>query len=389
MKMTDARRQVGPGGFARPEEAGLSSQRLARAYGLLEDAVAEGSLMGAAIQVSRRGMAMAPRCFGRRELDPHGAPVEPDTVFLVASVTKPVTATAAMMLVERGKLSLDDTVSSIVPEFGARGKAGVRVRHLLTHTSGLPDQLPENQELRAQHAPLAEFVRRICQVELLFPPGTRVSYQSCGLAMLGEIVERIERVPLREFLRREVFTPLGMEDTSLGAEQSRVHRTSQIRIPRGDFEYGAGDADWNWNSPYWWHFGAPWGGMFTTVEDMTVFCRMFLYGGAWGGARILSPTTVTCMTADQIAPMPGIPQAAKLTDRWGLGWRLRGLSGSDFGDLVSEAAYGHGGATGTLVWIDLRLQLTCAIFTNDPTGATRLRSLVSSAVAASVLELEA
>jgi len=333
-------------------------------------------------------MALEPRGFGRREMDAHAAPVKPDTIFLVASVTKPVTATAAMLLVERGKLSLNDPVASIIPEFGVKGKDSVLVRHLFTHTSGLPDQLPESQALRAQHAPLREFVRRIRDVELLFPPGTQVSYQSCGFAMLSEIVERIEGMPFREFLRREIFDPLGMKDSSLGAEEGKLQRISRVRIPEGDFQYGSSEADWNWNSSYWWSFGAPWGGMFTTVQDMTGFCQMFLNGGQYGPVRVLSPTTVASMTADQIAAMPGISQEVKLTDRWGLGWRLGGRAGSGFGDLLSEATFGHGGATGTLVWADPMLRLTCVLLTNDPAGAARLRGLLSNAVAGSVTDLK-
>ena len=373
--------------FSRPEEVGLSSEGLERAYGLLEKAVTEGSLMGAAIQVSRNGIALEPMCFGRRELDIHGAPVEPDTIFLVASVTKPVTATAAMLLVERGKICLDEPVSAIIPEFGKKEKARVLIRHLFTHTSGLPDQLSENQQLRTKHAPMEKFIRRICEVELLFPPGANVSYQSCGLAMLSEIVERIEGIPFREFMRREIFDPLGMKDTSLGVQRDKVERISKVKIPEGSFQYGASDADWNWNSSYWWNFGAPWGGMFTTVEDMTVFCQMFLNGGRCGEVQILSPTTVAAMTIDQIAAMPNITEEVKLTNRWGLGWHLRSLSSSGFGDLVSESTYGHSGATGTLVWLDPQLQLTCVIFTNDPQGANRLRPLVSNAVAGSVTNI--
>lgn len=383
--MSNVKEKTGFNSFPPPEEVGIARERLGRAYGILEQAVADGSLMGAAIQVSRKGIALEPRCFGRRELDSAGAPVESDTIFLVASVTKPVTATAAMLLVERGKICLDAPVVSIIPEFGKHGKGGVLIRHLLTHTSGLPDQLPENQELRARHAPLEEFIRRICDVELLFPPGANVSYQSCGSAMLSEVVKRIEGIPLREFMRREIFDPLGMKDTSLGAQQDKTERISQVKIPGGDFQYGASETDWHWNSAYWWNFGAPWGGMFTTVEDMTIFCQMFLNGGRFGEAQILSPATVTAMTTDQIAAMPNVPEKVKLTNRWGLGWCLRSLNNSGFGDFTSESTYGHSGATGTLVWIDPKLRLTCVIFTNEPGGASRLRPLVSNAVAGSVV----
>jgi len=383
--MSNVKGETGANSFPQPEGVRISSERLEQAYRILEQAVKDGSLMGAAIQVSRDGVALEPRCFGRKELESDGSPVEPDTIFLVASVTKPVTATAAMLLVERGEICLDEPVSSIIPEFGAKGKEGVLVRHLLTHTSGLPDQLAENQQLRAKHAPLEEFIRRICDVELLFPPGADVSYQSCGTAMLSEIVKRIEGIPLQEFMRQEIFDPLGMKDTSLGAQQDKTQRISKVKIPGGDFQYGAKETDWHWNSPYWWNFGAPWGGMFTTVEDMTIFCQMFLNGGRFGEAQVLSPTTVTAMTTDQIAAMPNIPEKVKLTNRWGLGWRLRSLNNSGFGDLASEATYGHSGATGTLVWIDPKFRLTCVIFTNEPEGASRLRPLVSNAVAGSVV----
>jgi CubicO group peptidase (beta-lactamase class C family) len=313
--------------------------------------------------------------------------VERDTIFLVASITKPVTATAAMLLVERGKLTLDEPVVSFVPEFAGKGKEKVLVRHLLTHTSGLPDQLQENQELRAGHAPLKEFVQRICQVDLLFPPGTNVSYQSCGFAMIAEIVERIEGVEFRDFLRQDLFDPLGMDDTSLGAQWEKLPRISQVKIPAGDFQYGPGVADWNWNSPYWWNFRAPWGGMFSTVEDLTSYCQMFLEDGRHNGLQILSPAAVAAMTRDQIVTMVDIPARLKLTDRWGLGWRLARGQHSAFGDLVSPATFGHGGATGTLLWADPKLQLTCVVLTNDPAGADRLRRIFSTAVAGSVTDV--
>jgi CubicO group peptidase (beta-lactamase class C family) len=370
---------------SQPEEIGLSSERLEQAYGLFENAVTKRSLMGAAIQVSRGGVALKPRCFGRKELEFGGTSVEPETIFLVASVTKPVTATAAMLLVEKGKLYLDETVSSLIPEFRGKDKEKVLVRHLFTHTSGLPDQLAENQQLRTEHAPLKEFIRRICKVELLFQPGTNVSYQSCGLAMLSEIVERIEGISLREFMRREIFEPLGMKDTSLGARKDNMERISQIKIPDGAFQYGSTEVDWNWNSLYWWNFGAPWGGMFTTIEDMTTFCQMFLNNGRFGDSRILSPTTVAAMTTDQTAAMPNIPNHVKIANRWGLGWRLRSFNSSTFGDLASQSTYGHSGATGTLVWIDPENQLTCVIFTNDPQGAGSLRPLASNIVASSIM----
>jgi CubicO group peptidase (beta-lactamase class C family) len=249
--------------------------------------------------------------------------IQPDTIFLVASVTKPVTVAAAMLLVERGKISLNDTAASIIPEFGNRGKDQIRIRHLMTHTSGLPDMLPENQKLRERRAPLREFVRLIYDLELDFPPGTNIQYQSCGIAILGEIVERIEGISLPEFLQREIFQPLGMNDTALGAQYLDTDRIAHVNT--ADVEMGGvgmQDTEWDWNKPYWRNFGAPWGGMFTTAGDMFRLCQMFLNGGEFEGVRVFKPETVRAMTMDQTTPMQAIPKSSK-QQVWGLGWRLQ------------------------------------------------------------------
>lgn len=366
-----------------PEQIGISAGGFQAACGILEEAVVRGELMGAALQVSRGGAALRPACFGRRTLDPGGPPVAPDTVFLIASITKPIVAAAVMLLVEQGKVCLDDPVTAFVPEFGQAGKEGVQVRHLLTHTSGLPDMLPENLALRAEHAPLDVFIQHICKGKLLFRPGTRISYQSCGIAMLGEIVRRVEAMPVRAFLRRAFFEPLGLEDTSLG-RPDRNPRDSDVKIHGG--EYGAADAvSWNWNSDYWRGFGAPWGGLLTTAAEMTALCQAFLYKGALNGTRILSPATVSAMTADQTSSMPDLNRADRLRQRWGLGWRVRDRVCSIFGDLTSDATFGHEGATGTVAWVDPETETTCVLFTNDPNGAASLRPRVGNAVAAAVM----
>lgn len=366
-----------------PDEIGLSEDGIRSACGILEEAVVRGELMGAALQVSRGGIALPPACFGRRTLAPAGSPVEPDTRFLVASITKPIVAAAVMLLVERGRVCLDDPVTELVPEFGQAGKEGVQVRHLLTHTSGLPDMLPQNLALRSEHAPLDVFIRHICSVELLFEPGTQISYQSCGIAMLGEVVQRLEATPIRTFLKRSFFDPLGLADTTLGI-MKRNPRESEVKIRSG--EYGGADAvSWNWNSDYWRGFGAPWGGLLTTTSEMTALCQTFLYGGALNGIRILKPATVAAMTTDQTSAMPDLARADRLRQRWGLGWRLRDRVSSIFGDLTSDDTFGHEGATGTVAWVDPETETTCVLFSNDPQGAASLRPRVGNAVAASVM----
>lgn len=197
------------------EDLCISSECLEKAYGILQDAVEESAIFGAAVQVGRDSRALKPRVFGRRGLESNSPLVEPDTIFLTASVTKPVTATAVMILIERGEIGLDDPISKIISEFSGRWKEKVSVRHLLTHTSGLPDMLPENRELRIRHANLDEFLKVIYTTPLLFEPETNLSYSSSGFALLGEIVKRLSGKPLPEFLDEELFKPLGMEDTSL------------------------------------------------------------------------------------------------------------------------------------------------------------------------------
>ncbi|MDQ1329101.1 MAG: Beta-lactamase protein [Candidatus Poribacteria bacterium] len=361
---------------------GLDSKWLDRAYRVLEEAARSGKIPGAAILVARHGIPMEPRCFGRMRPETDSSPIQSDTIFLVASVTKPVTVAATMLLVEKGKISLDDTVVSIIPEFGNRGKDQIRIRHLMTHTSGLPDMIPENQKLREKQAPLKEFIRLICDITPDFPPGTNIQYQSSGIAILGEIVERIEDISLPEFLHREIFQPLGMKDTALGAHGIETDRIAYVNT--ADMEMGGvkmQNTDWDWNKPYWRNFGAPWGGMFTTVADMFRFCQMFLNGGEFNGARVLKSETVKAMAIEQTNSMEAIPVSAK-QQVWGLGWQLQPDFGFPyFGDLVSPGSYGHSGATGTMVWVDPVNELICVLFTTEPYFIWRH---CSSLVAASV-----
>ena len=135
-------------------------------------------------------------------------PIHNDSIFLVASLTKPATCTAVMQLIEHGALSLDTPVHTILPACTGGGREKITIHHLLTHTSGLPDGIPENQEFRRRHATLAEFADRMCQLDLLFDPGTAISYQSAGINLLGSIVQVVSGQPLPLFLRENVFRPL-------------------------------------------------------------------------------------------------------------------------------------------------------------------------------------
>jgi CubicO group peptidase (beta-lactamase class C family) len=358
---------------------------LQRAYDLLERWTATGRIPGAALCVGRgtAGTETEPRFFGRHGPGASEPALRPDALFLVASITKPVTATAVMLLVERGLLALDDRVAEFLPAFGQNGKQDVRVRHLLTHTSGLPDMLPENDALRAAHAPLGEFIERIVRLPLLFPPGTQVQYQSMGIAVLAEIVHQVAGASLSEFLRAEIFEPLGMHDTTLGVTAA----ASRARVARVRISAAQQKTDWNWNTPYWHGFGAPWGGLITAPADFARFCRMMLGGGWLDGIRVLGPATVRAMTINQLATMPSVPEVERRCRPWGLGWRLNWQGDSaNFGDLLGPRTYCHWGATGTLCWVDPDADAFALLFTTQPQGddgrdLARISNVVASALA--------
>lgn len=365
-----------------PRELGLDLIRWRRVCDLLGRWTAEDRVPAVALGVGRAGGMIEPQAFGRHRPEPGAPPLRADARFLVASIVKPVTATAALILVERGELGLDDRVADTVPEFAQEGKADVRIRHLLTHTSGLPDQLPDNEALRARHSPLSAFVAGTCRHRLLFPPGTRVKYQSMGTLLLAEVVARVSGVPFREFLRSEVFDPLGMTDSSLGLDPGApADRVATIRLAPA-----RAATDWNWNSPYWLGLGPPWGGLITTVADLARLCRLMLNLGTLDGVRLLSPATVRAMTANQMMTFPLMPEEDRRCRPWGLGWRLNwpGQS-SSFGDLVGPRTFGHWGATGTLCWIDPDADAFCILLTTQPQGDdVRFLARASNAVAAAL-----
>ena len=207
-------------------------------------------------------------------------------------------------------------------------------------------------------------MRRICALMPDFPAGTAIQYQSAGIAILGEIVQRVSGLPLRDFLRREIFDPLGMHDTALGMAGLPKERLSQVNLPTEQV-----GTDWGWNSDYWRNLAAAWGGMFSTAGDLTRYLQTFLNGGELDGVRVFSRATVAAMLRDQTTPMPAIPAEQKAIQSWGLGWRLALATGSDwryFGDLLTPGSFGHGGATGTVFWADPARETTFVLLTTQP-----------------------
>lgn len=367
-----------------PSEIGLDAERLERAYTFLQATVDRGDLPSAVLLVARHDTALPPRAFGRMGLTPDSPPAQPDTLFSIASITKPVVVSALLLLVERGEIRLDDPAWRYVPEFGNRGKQAVTLRHLMTHTSGLPDMLPNNTALRQAHAPFTEFISHICQLPLDFAPGSHIQYQSMGIALLAEIAQRVTGMAMRDFLRREIFDPLGIADTALGITGLDPSRVAQI-----DVGPEMADADWNANRPYWQNFGAPWGGLFTTAGDFWRYARMLRNQGRVGNRQLFAPATIQAMLRDQTSAQPAIPAQVRAGNAWGLGWRLfPAVQWGYYGDLLSPGSAGHGGATGTVVWMDPVRDLTCILFTTQPRAESLgILGRCSNLVAASAVEV--
>ena len=369
-----------------PETIGLDPEQLQVAYDLLEKWTSgpDAPVPGGAILVGRKGKTVSPRFFGRQSQE-RGAPaIRQDGLFLLASITKPMTYLAGMILIERGLLSLSDPVTRYIPDFAAHHKEDVRVHHLYTHTSGLPDMLENNAELRAAHAPLSEFVKgAIRDTKLLFPPGTGFSYQSMGTLIVAELVRIISGQRIHDFLKSEIFDPLQLNSIALGSKGLEKSRLVGVQTP--DYQKGS---DFGWNSDYWREFGAPWGGMFSSPADLAVLCQLMLHGGEVGGTRIVSPATVQAMTENRLNDYADLPEPIRRTAPWGLGWALNHVGQDDtWSDLLSRRVYGHTGSTGTMVWIDpdregFCILLTTAIRSRAPWRLVRLSNIISAAFVA-------
>ena len=328
--------------------AALSNSNLEAADRLILKHVKSGKLKAAVLQVQQGTTKLFKRSYG----------VDLDAIFLIASITKPMTATGVMLLADRGELKLSDRVMKFIPEFRKGDRKDITIRQLLTHCSGLPDQLPENAALRQRHAPMSEFVKGAINTPLLFKPATRYKYQSMGILLAAEIVQRITRTSIADFLDAEVFERLGMHRTALGLGRFKLEEVVPSQIVGAALESGSGAAaakKWDWNSRYWRAFGAPWGGAHSTAGDVTSFLRGFLHPTG----RVLREKTARSMIQNQ---------NQGLSNRRGLGFDL-GPDG--LGKSLSLQSFGHSGSTGTLCWAAPKPDRSFVLLTSLPARASR------------------
>ncbi len=359
------------------EAAGLNPAALEAAGRLLDDACRDGRFGAASLVVARRGV-VALRALGG-QVTPGGRRLKADDLFLIASPTKPLVCLMILKLVEDGRLRLRDEVREFLPDLADPGFATLRLEHLLTHTSGLPDQLPDNLALRAREAPLAEFLAGALAQPAAFRPGTACAYQSMGILLLAAIAERLTGLSMRHLLENWLLVPLRCRLAVLGVRDGYAPRLVEVRLPAEQADLAG-----HWNSPYWRALGCPWGGLHATADELAAVLQMMLNGGSYGDVDLFAPATIAAATTHQTARLTSLPAEAAARQRWGYGWRLGGGDLPEaWPELASERSFGHTGATGTIVFADPDSEVVAVLLTNTPGAeADRLRARLCNLAAA-------
>jgi uncharacterized protein YbbC (DUF1343 family)/CubicO group peptidase (beta-lactamase class C family) len=353
--------------------AGVDAARLARIDDAVKDGIARGDCPGAVVLVAHRGEVVYRKAFGLRAKQPAAVPMTVDTVFDLASLTKPVaTASSVMLLVEQGKLSLSDPVAKHLPAFAAKGKDKTTLEHLLLHVSGLLADNPVTDYREGRE----KAIDNICQLTPLASPGERFIYSDVNYILLGEIVERVSGRSLDAFAHDHVFKPLGMTATGYKPKADLKDRAAPTEQRDGRWLLG------EVHDPRAALLGGVAGhaGLFGTADDLAAFAQCLLNGGEYKGTRIFQPETVRRMTAARA--VPGGLRA--------YGWDVSTSYSANRGTLFRRGvSFGHTGFTGTSLWIDPETQTVVVFLSNrvHPDGkanVSRLRGRVATLAAAAL-----
>jgi uncharacterized protein YbbC (DUF1343 family) len=377
---------VRPAASAR--SAAFDLARLSTVDKVIDRAIADKQLPGAVLLVGRGSDVVYQKAYGMRALLPQPEAMTLDTIFDMASVTKVVAATTSVMiLVEQGRVRLNDRVATFIPDFGRHGKDQITIRHLLTHYSGLRPDLDLSDDSWTSYETA---IARACDEVPTSLPGERFVYSDINFFLLAEVVARVSGQRFDLFARDRVFTPLGMNDTMFNPPESLRPRIAptEMCVPFGWPCNGPGQVMLRGvvHDPTARRMGGIAGhaGMFSTAADLSRFCRMILEGGTLGGARILSPLTVAKMTT------PASPAASGSVR--GLGWDIDTSYSSNRGELLPVGSFGHTGFTGTSLWIDPLTRTYVVLLSNrvHPDGkgdATPVRARVATIVASALTQV--
>lgn len=352
------------GSAARAQES--SKEKLAEIRTRMQAFVDKHIISGAVTVVGRRSGVLSLEAVGLRDIDA-GQPMEPNTLFRIASMTKPITAIGIMMLSEEGKLNVDDPVEKYLPEFRGQKLVSardgdkvtltkpsrpIRIRDLLTHTSGLPGNVAEGlgDIYQRRNYTLGEAVMASSQRPLDFEPGTKWAYCNAGIDTLGRIIEVLSGQPYEVFLKKRVFDPLGMADTAIfpSAEQlARTARTYEVKDGKLVAQTGILGPTVGAKHPI------PAGGLYSTGPDLARLYQAMLGKGMLGDVRILSEESVATMTAVQTGDIKtGFVEGMSFGYGFAVVREPTGVT-----SMLSPGTFGHGGAYGTQGWIDPKQDL--------------------------------
>ncbi len=371
------------------EAAGIDARKFETIEPLVREAIADKKLPGAVVLVGRNDRVLYETAVGHRALVPSVESMTPDTLFDLASLTKVVATTpSVMMLLEQGKIRLNDRVATFIPGFERYGKADITIRHLLTHTSGLRPDLDLADPWVGSETAIALAIEEVPTSR----PGERFVYSDINFFLLGDIVHRVSGIPLDRFARERIFEPLGMKDTMFLPPPSLTSRIAPTEActPFGWPCEGPGMKMLRGvvHDPTARRMGGVAGhaGLFSTAADLSIYCRMLLGGGEYHGVRILSPLTVAKMTT-------AVTSAGDRNVR-GLGWDIDSSYSSNRGELLPVGSFGHTGFTGTSIWMDPATGMFVVFLSNrvHPDGkgdVTPLRARVATVAASSITVLPA
>jgi CubicO group peptidase (beta-lactamase class C family) len=328
---------------------------------------------GAGAAVWHRGEIVAERYTG--EASP-GRPVDAQTLFALASVTKPITAATVMSLIDEGAVGLDDVAGRLVPTFaegpvpGSQGadpdleaqRDDVTVRQLLCHTSGLPEDLADRSVRLRDQPDLATLTDALCRVPLESAPGAQLRYSNAGYAVLARLAEHLGRDDFWHMTRDRILDPLGLDDIIArpsGRDLECTVHLADTANPGTPYEA--------YNSAYWRDLAIPWGGLFGTPRAAVQFAAAFLPGSTITKQNPLSTQAIEAMTSDQVEGVPGGVESGKVWWNhayWGLGWEVKGTKERHWtGTRTSAETYCHFGQAGTLLWADPTREIALAVFT--------------------------
>lgn len=376
-----------------PPAVGMSAERLARMDQVVQAAIEKKELPGAVVLVARHGRIAWRKAYGSRAVEPQREAMTADTIFDLASLTKIVaTTTSIMILIEQGKVRLSDPVVTFIPEMKGGGRDAITIEQLLTHTAGFAPDF----DLRERWTGYDEAIKRLYREPLRNQPGARFVYSDINYIALGEVVHRVSGQTLDQFTRGNIFGPLGMHDTGFNPDAGLRSRIAPTEKRRGQMNYlgdsgeNAGPQGEQWlrgqvHDPTSFRMNGVAGhaGLFSTANDLAIFCQMVLNGGIYNGVRILSPMGVATMTRPRAIAENGSAR--------GLGWDIATSFSTNKGDLFPLGSFGHTGFTGTSMWIDPASDSFVIFLSNrvHPDGkgdVGPLRGRVASIVASSITD---